>query len=97
GPALAAAGLDSRAPFDDKVRDALLTASYSAGSMLALISFQNAFGARERINVPGTVDDGNWRYRMPTSIEALREDQGNLNRLARIADEAKRAPPSDDD
>ncbi len=39
---------------------------------------------RERINVPGTVGEGNWRYRMPASIEALASDAELGAKVARL-------------
>jgi 4-alpha-glucanotransferase len=47
--------LEGRQQFDDTVRDSLLRVLYAAPSKLVVIPFQDAFGQRERINVPGTV------------------------------------------
>ncbi|HEX3696131.1 MAG TPA: glycogen debranching protein GlgX [Polyangia bacterium] len=90
-------GLDPKRSFDDQVRDALLSAIAAAASALSLVSFQNALGARERINVPGKVDPNNWRYRMPTDIDALRADSATADRLAHIMAEAKRATGNGED
>ena len=64
------APLRQRAParFDDAVRDALLELLYGSGSDLLLLPFQDLLGHRERVNVPGTVNDQNWTYRMPGTI-----------------------------
>jgi 4-alpha-glucanotransferase len=35
------------------------------------VPFQDAYGGRERINVPATVGPGNWSYRMPWTVEQL--------------------------
>ena len=59
-------GLDPNAPFDDRVRDLLLTVLFSAPSTLALIPFQDVMGTREQVNVPGTVRTG-----APRSVEEL--------------------------
>jgi len=64
-PALAALRARAPAPFDDGVRDAVLELVYGSGSDLLLLPFQDAFGLRERVNVPGTVNDENWTYRIP--------------------------------
>jgi 4-alpha-glucanotransferase len=84
-PALA--GLRDHQPerFDDFARDALLELVYDSGSDLVLIPFQDAFGARDRINVPGTVDDDNWSYRVPLDVDALLRDDGNTARLRALA------------
>ena len=68
-------GLDAgqSARFGPPVHDALLEAVYGSGSDLLLLPVQDAFGLRERINLPGTVSDENWSYRLPWTI-------GNLSR-----------------
>ena len=80
----------TRAParFDDSVRDALLELLYGSGSDLLLLPFQDLFGHRERVNVPGTVNDQNWTYRMPTTLSRLHRRP----RLAPPAAEPRRAP-----
>jgi 4-alpha-glucanotransferase len=87
------AGLDPERGFDDRVRDALLKTLYSAPSTLAVVPFQDAMGLRERINVPGTVSDANWSYRLPMDVEALLADEPAISRLAVLAAETGRAAP----
>jgi len=53
------------------VLEALLDGLYAAGSGLVVIPFQDAYGGRERVNVPSTVGSSNWAYRMPWSIAEL--------------------------
>ncbi|HTP28692.1 MAG TPA: 4-alpha-glucanotransferase [Anaeromyxobacteraceae bacterium] len=81
------ARLRERAPkrFDTGVRDALLELVYRSGSELALLPFQDALGSRERINVPGTVNDSNWSYRMPMLLADLLADLGTTERLRTLA------------
>jgi len=67
------------------VRDLLLAALYSAPSTLSLIPFQDAIGTRERINVPGTVNDTNWRYRIPRTVDDLLADEADTDRLRTLA------------
>jgi len=71
------ARLRERAPqrFDPEVRDVLLELVYRSGSELVLVPFQDALGSRERVNVPGTVNESNWSYRMPMTVAALLEGQ----------------------
>jgi len=90
-PALAA--LRARAPvrFDAEVRDALLANVYGAGSDLALVPFQDALGARERVNVPGTVTGTNWTYRIPMALQALAADGATIGRLRALAVRTGRA------
>ena len=89
-PALAR--LRERAPktIDDEVRDAVLAAVYQSPSELVLFPFQDLFGARERVNTPGTVNDENWTYRSPLTVEALEEDIAATARLAALAAESGR-------
>jgi 4-alpha-glucanotransferase len=79
--------LATRAPetFDDGVRDALLELVSGSLSDLLLLPFQDAVGARERVNVPGTVNADNWSYRMPGLVSALLADQAAAERLAALA------------
>jgi 4-alpha-glucanotransferase len=82
--------LDVNRGFDDAVRDALLRVLYQSASALCLLPFQDLLGAREPINVPGTVNDRNWTYRMPMSVDALVADQQTSERLLRLATESRR-------
>jgi glycogen operon protein len=91
-------GLDPERGFDDRARDAMLKTIYSAPSTLAIVLFQDAMGSRERINVPGTVGDDNWSYRLAMDIENLLADEATITRLSALAAEAGRAaPPSSSD
>ena len=47
-------------------------------------------GTRERINVPGTVNEGNWRYRIPRTVDELTADEAEMERLRRLAADAGR-------
>ncbi|HEY0712374.1 MAG TPA: 4-alpha-glucanotransferase, partial [Polyangia bacterium] len=80
-------GLATEARFTDKVRDLLLAALYRAPSQIVIQPFQDLLGHRERINVPGTVSDTNWSYRMPMTVEALEKDTATIARLAQLAQE----------
>ena len=87
-PSLAA--LDPTRRFDDQTRDLFLQALYQAPSVLALIPIQDALGGRERINTPGTVDAGNWTYRMGKSVGDLLGDTGLTARLAGLVADSGR-------
>jgi 4-alpha-glucanotransferase len=82
--------LDPARPFDDQARDALLRVQYASPSTLVLVTFQDALGARDRINRPGTVNEENWSYRMPTSAQALSADPATSERLRKLAEETGR-------
>jgi 4-alpha-glucanotransferase len=83
--------LDPRKGFDDQVRDALLRVLYAAPSELTVNPFQDLLGARERVNLPGTVAETNWSYRMPQDLAALVADRNTRDRLALLAQETGRA------
>lgn len=76
------------AAFDPSVRDALLEALYASGSDLVLMPVQDVFGWRVRINVPATVNDTNWTFRLPwpcdrwEDVAEARERQAALGRWA---------------
>jgi 4-alpha-glucanotransferase len=84
-PAMAELRASGVTRFDAEVRDALLELVYGAGSDLLLLPFQDLFGDRERINVPGTVNEVNWTWRMPTSLAALAGDAPSRDRLRALA------------
>ena len=67
-----AAALDA-APFIPVVRDALLASLFVAGSDLLLLPVQDVFGWSDRINVPATVNDRNWSYRLEWPVDRLDE------------------------
>ena len=51
--------------YDAAVRDRVLGRIYNAGSNLVLLPIQDAFGWRDRINLPATISDANWTYVLP--------------------------------
>jgi 4-alpha-glucanotransferase len=65
-------GLDA-SPFNHTVRDTLLEALFASGSDLLLLTAQDIFGWRERINEPATVTDENWTFRLPWPSDRLGE------------------------
>lgn len=84
-PDLAALAAAAPARFDDRVRDTLLALVYRAGSDLVLTPFQDLFGHRERINLPGTLNSENWSYRLPWSLAELGARDEDTRRLHGLA------------
>jgi 4-alpha-glucanotransferase len=84
--------LDANRGFDDSVRDALLRVLYQSASDLCLIPFQDLLGHREQINVPGSVSEHNWTYRMTMAVETLLADRPTSERLLRLSSESRRLP-----
>ncbi|MGA8891967.1 MAG: 4-alpha-glucanotransferase [Anaeromyxobacteraceae bacterium] len=83
-PGLEALATRDPAAFDDGVRDALLAVVAGSRSDLLLLPFQDAVGARERVNVPGTVNDENWSYRIPAVVSGLLADRAAAERLSAL-------------
>jgi 4-alpha-glucanotransferase len=82
--------------YDDSVRDRVLELTYNAGSNLVLVPIQDAFGWRDRINLPATISDENWTYVLPwPSDMALSQSDAVecANRLARWSDQSGRWRP----
>jgi 4-alpha-glucanotransferase len=70
------AALD-RIPLDLSEHDrelALLKLLFTAKSELTLVLVNELLGDKSRINVPGTVTDSNWSWRLPRPVEELRDD-----------------------
>src|SRR5262245_19651029 len=59
-----------------EVHDAVRGGLYTAASRLVVLPFVDVYGGRERINVPSTVQDNNWSYRMPWTVEELAGNGG---------------------
>ena len=72
------AGLDNLASgrCGPRVRDTLLEALFASGSELVLLPIQDAFGWRDRINEPATVNDDNWTFRLPWPCDRLDTEGG---------------------
>ena len=64
---------------------------YAAPSQVVITPFQDLFGHREQVNVPGTVSETNWSYRLPTGMDQLEGDAAAMERLSRLARESGRA------
>jgi 4-alpha-glucanotransferase len=74
-PLLRAAGVaaDGSEPWHDALRDHLLQLMWHAGSNELLLPVQDLFGWRDRINVPGTVGEHNWSWRLPWRVDRLND------------------------
>jgi 4-alpha-glucanotransferase len=73
-PRLQAHGIsDITQPWNNRLRDGLLDLSYHSGSSDLYMPIQDLFGWRDRINVPGTVSEANWSWRLPWAVDTLKE------------------------
>ena len=85
------------AQFDAAVRDRILEHLYHAGSNLVLLPIQDAFGWRDRINLPATVGGENWTYALPWPSDTANAQPDGIecaNRLARLANQTGRWHPA---
>ncbi|HJR59712.1 MAG TPA: 4-alpha-glucanotransferase [Vicinamibacterales bacterium] len=95
-PHLRAAGISGEEPFSNRVRDALLESIFAAGSDLLLVPVQDAFGWRDRINIPAVVNDENWSWRLRWPADRLPAEPQAAERatfLRRLARQNRRSDP----
>ncbi len=59
------------ASFSPQVQDALLETVQTASSQLCVVPWQDVLGLGDRINLPGTVQEQNWTYRISHPVEEL--------------------------
>jgi 4-alpha-glucanotransferase len=81
------------ADFTPELHEALLKAALNSSSNLCVLPWQDVFGEAERTNLPGTVGDANWTYRIRVDAEALpqREDTARTALwLQRLTHEGRR-------
>jgi 4-alpha-glucanotransferase len=70
--------------YDARLHETLLRYACDAGSDLLLLPIQDVFGWPDRINVPATVGEHNWTWKVPLSVEALGADPGALDAADRL-------------
>jgi 4-alpha-glucanotransferase len=93
-PALEEAAILPDEVYSGRLRDALLTALYHAGSDLLLMPLQDIFGWPDRINTPAVVSDGNWTWRLPWPVDRMRDESDAMERaefLERLSRRARRS------
>ena len=79
--------------WSDALRDRVLEALFDAPSELLLLPMQDVFGWEDRVNVPATVSDENWTWRLPWPSDALErepEAQGRCRVLRRLSEDSGR-------
>ena len=60
---------DPSSPWSDGLRDAVLHLMASAASEHLFFPIQDVFGWRDRINIPATVGEHNWTWRLPWPVD----------------------------
>ncbi len=87
-------GNGSFPPFTDGVHWRLIKALFASNSRYAVLCVTELFGIEARVNRPGTHSEGNWKFRLPWTIEEIRKDRkmGEAgNKLAAIIGVTRRA------
>jgi 4-alpha-glucanotransferase len=69
---------------DESRLDAILEWVYASPAQLVITPIQDLFGWDARINVPGTISDANWSWRLPFDLETSLENPPVCERAARI-------------
>ena len=72
-------------PFTEGIRLRLIKALFSSNSRYAALMVTELFGIDDRINHPGTSGGENWRFRLPWTLEEIRED-ASLNAICQKLD-----------
>ena len=73
------------AAFTPRVHEALVTAALQSSSALCVLPWQDVFGRRERVNLPGSMGDSNWSYRVEWNVEDLAQQPEAVSRATWLA------------
>ncbi len=80
---------DPGAPWSDALRDTLLRVVMMAASDQVFLPVQDVFGWRDRINVPATVGDHNWTWRLPWPVDEWPSRADAAERAAFLASQRR--------
>jgi 4-alpha-glucanotransferase len=90
-PLIAARGFgDPGQSWTPALGDAILELAWSAASEELFATVQDLFGWRDRINVPATVGEHNWTWRLPWAVDRLLDTPEAIER-ARFCRDLTRA------
>jgi 4-alpha-glucanotransferase len=89
-PLLRDRGIDPAQPWSPAIGDVLLELGWTAASELLFITAQDVFGWRDRVNLPGTVGDHNWSWRLPWPVDHLLDLPEARDRAAFCLDLSRR-------
>lgn len=79
-PVLRDRGLDPAQSWTPALGDALLELAWTAASNELFAAVQDLFGWRDRVNLPATVGEHNWTWRLPWPVDRLLEQPEALER-----------------
>jgi 4-alpha-glucanotransferase len=100
-------GLSGPAPRDcgPDTAGKIFSGLLGTGSVLAMFQLQDYFSlsrdfraadpGEERINIPGTVSETNWSYRMPFTLEDLCEKKALRNTIRKLVEGRRKRPLAD--
>jgi 4-alpha-glucanotransferase len=71
--------------FTPDIHRAVLAAALNSGSDLCVLPWQDVLGTRDRINLPGSMSDANWAYRIAQNVDALLTDEQTRTAAERLA------------
>jgi 4-alpha-glucanotransferase len=74
----------SNARLSQRQLDAILECVYASPSQLVVTPIQDLFGWDARINIPGTISDANWSWRLPFELENAMRNADVCERAATI-------------
>ena len=69
---------------DERSLDAILEWLYGSPAQLVITPIQDLFGWDARINLPGTIADTNWSWRLPFDIETGMQNPQILQRISKL-------------
>lgn len=78
-------GVTVTAEFTPKIHEALLAAALSSASDLVVLPWQDVLGTTERINLPGSMMDANWSYRIDHNTDELLQSADTRAAAAKLA------------
>jgi 4-alpha-glucanotransferase len=88
------AGVAPTQDFTPALHEALLATALNSGSDLCVLPWPDVLGTSDRINLPGSMSDANWSYRLAQSVdELLVQDTPRraAEQLARLTRQGKRS------
>ena len=71
--------------FTPEVHRAMLASALNSGSDLCVLPWQDILGTRDRINLPGSMSDSNWAYRITQNADALLTNEQTRDAGQRLA------------
>ena len=75
----------------EELRAAVIQALLSSASYLTLIPLQDIFGWADRINTPAVVDEVNWTWRLPWTIDSWLDREETVSRADQLKEWTREA------